>query len=131
MPVNDLEKELAGLSPQRRQLLELLLRREGGDPARLPIAPAPRGAAPLPLSDGQLGLWLHDQAVPGDPAYNMPAAVRLLGELDRAALAAALDQLVARHEALRTTIQLAEGEPVQQVAAALPPVLEVGHLAAG
>jgi amino acid adenylation domain-containing protein/non-ribosomal peptide synthase protein (TIGR01720 family) len=127
--MSELGAELAELGPRRRQLLEQLLRREGGDPARLAIGRAPRGGEPLPLSPGQLGIWLHEQASPGHAAYNMPAVVRLRGDLDTPALAAALAQLVARHEALRTTVRLHDGEPVQQVVATAAVDLEIRSLA--
>ncbi|MET0395249.1 MAG: non-ribosomal peptide synthase/polyketide synthase, partial [Longimicrobiaceae bacterium] len=70
---------------------------------------------PLPLSFAQQRLWLVDQLEPGSPAYNMPYALRLRGELDTAALRASLDELVGRHETLRTTFSAGGGEPAQVV----------------
>ncbi len=71
---------------------------------------------PLPLSFSQQRLWLIEQRQPGSPAYNIPAAVRLMGDLDIAALAAALREITRRHEALRTVfVRTATGEPVQVV----------------
>jgi amino acid adenylation domain-containing protein len=80
--------------------------------------PGRRGTARLPLSFGQERLWFLDQLEPGGVAYNMPAAVRLRGELDAAALAASLGEVVRRHEVLRTVFALA-GEQAVQVP--LPP----------
>jgi amino acid adenylation domain-containing protein/non-ribosomal peptide synthase protein (TIGR01720 family) len=113
--VSHLSAELDGLSAKQRRALELLLRRRGQDPSRLPIPRAPRGEEPLPLGPGQLSLWLADQAVPGSAAYVMPAVLRLTGPLDAAALAAAFTEVVARHEALRTTFPLHAGHPVQRI----------------
>ncbi|HEX2324174.1 MAG TPA: condensation domain-containing protein, partial [Chloroflexota bacterium] len=67
---------------------------------------------------------------PGSGAHNLPAAVRLEGPLDVDVLARALDALVARHEALRTTFAAAEGRPEQVVAPALAVPLPVDDLGA-
>jgi len=78
------------------------------------IAPTRRDRA-LPLSFAQERLWLLDQMQPGNPAYNIPAAVRLLGLLDRAALERSLKAILQRHEALRTNFSLVAGEPMQVI----------------
>ncbi|HEY0097017.1 MAG TPA: condensation domain-containing protein, partial [Archangium sp.] len=72
----------------------------------------------LPLSYAQQRLWFLEQLEPGSAAYNMPMAVRLLGELDVRALEKSFSALVERHEALRTTFTEVEGEPVQVIAEA-------------
>ncbi|MFE2499953.1 amino acid adenylation domain-containing protein, partial [Streptomyces scopuliridis] len=66
------------------------------------ITPVPRDRE-LPLSYGQERLWFLDDFTPGGVEYNTGLALRLTGDLDLAALRAALDGLTARHEALRTT----------------------------
>ena len=72
---------------------------------------------PLPLSLAQQRLWFLDQLdKAASAAYHMPAALRLLGELDVAALQATLDRLVARHESLRTRFVAIDGVPYQQIA---------------
>ncbi|WP_460444126.1 condensation domain-containing protein, partial [Amycolatopsis cihanbeyliensis] len=71
---------------------------------------------PYPLSFGQQRLWFLDKFSAGSAAYNVPMGMRLRGRLDRAALRAALDSVVARHAALRTTFPESGGEPVQLVA---------------
>ncbi len=88
--------------------------RAGGDAGLMPILPAPR-AEPPPLSFAQERLWFLDQLQPGGFAYNVPLAVRLSGALDAGALAAALAEVVRRHEAVRTTFALADGRPVQVI----------------
>ncbi|HEX2189730.1 MAG TPA: amino acid adenylation domain-containing protein, partial [Longimicrobiaceae bacterium] len=72
----------------------------------------------FPLSFAQQRLWFIDRMEPGNPFYNLPAALLLEGALDAAALERALGEVVARHEALRTVFDEEEGEPVQVV---LPP----------
>ncbi|MEO8381792.1 MAG: amino acid adenylation domain-containing protein, partial [Acidobacteriota bacterium] len=72
---------------------------------------------PLPLSLAQQRLWFLDQLdEAAGAAYHMPAALRLLGKLDVAALQATLDRLVARHEGLRTSFVAIDGVPYQQIA---------------
>jgi amino acid adenylation domain-containing protein len=70
----------------------------------------------LPLSFAQQRLWFLDQLDPGTPIYNMAQMMRLRGKLDVAALQGAVNKMVARHEALRTTFVLRENEPVQAIA---------------
>lgn len=78
----------------------------------------PRSAS-LPVSWAQQRLWFLDQFDPAaHAAYLLPRAWQLRGELNRDALRAALDRIVARHEALRSTFVMRQGEPVQQIAPA-------------
>ncbi|WP_343160861.1 amino acid adenylation domain-containing protein, partial [Xanthomonas sp. LMG 8992] len=71
------------------------------------------------MSWAQQRLWFLDQLDhAAGAAYHIPAALRLTGTLDRAALQASLDRIVARHENLRTTFVSVEGEPRQAIAAA-------------
>ncbi len=74
---------------------------------------------PLPLSWAQQRLWFLsqlDQAA--GAAYHMPVALRLTGTLNRGALQATLDRIVARHEILRTTFVSSNGTPMQSIAPA-------------
>ena len=70
----------------------------------------------LPLSHAQERLWFLDQLGPGSVAYIVPAAVRLKGWLDVEALQRTLDEVVRRHEVLRTRFIAVDGEPVQVIA---------------
>jgi amino acid adenylation domain-containing protein len=86
--------------------------------AELPaIEPVQRGAD-LPLSFAQQRLWFIERLEGAGAAYHIPVRQRLRGELDRAALRRALDRIVDRHEALRTTFAEVDGEPVQRIAPA-------------
>ncbi|MEZ6088046.1 MAG: amino acid adenylation domain-containing protein [Pirellulaceae bacterium] len=69
----------------------------------------------LPLSFAQQRLWFLEQLDPDRCSYNMPAALRLRGPLNVAALRHAFDQVVLRHEALRTFFPLSHGQPAQRV----------------
>ncbi|WP_280491204.1 non-ribosomal peptide synthetase [Nocardia asiatica] len=80
---------------------------------------------PVPLSPAQQRMWLLNRLDPQSTAYNIPLAVRLTGDLDAAALDAAMGDVVARHDVLRTVYPLHESGPVQVVlpVAASTPVL--------
>jgi amino acid adenylation domain-containing protein len=108
--------------------------RELGAADDLPLAAgAPR---PAPASFAQQRLWFLDRLQPGSPAFNMPFVLRFAGPLEPGRLAAALTEVVRRHEALRTTLALPAGEmePVQIVgepSVFLPMVDGVGEAEAG
>ena len=68
-----------------------------------------------PLTFGQKRLWFVDQLDPGNPLYNITFSFIARGELRLDLFQRAVEFLVDRHESLRTTIQMAEGEPVQMV----------------
>ena len=78
----------------------------------------------LPTSFSQRRMWLVQQFNPQTSAYNMPFALRLRGPLDRIAWAGALERLIARHEALRTTLVSIDGEPMQHIVPSLSVPLE-------
>ncbi len=85
----------------------------------------------LPLSFAQQRLWFLDQLVPNNAFYNTPAAVRLTGSLNLAALEQTFNEIVRRHEALRTTFVMVEGQPVQAIAPTLTlsiPVIDLRNL---
>ncbi|MEV2240430.1 amino acid adenylation domain-containing protein [Micromonospora sp. NPDC049891] len=71
----------------------------------------------FPLSFPQQRLWFLEQLVPGSAAYHVPIAVRLHGPLDLGVWRRCCDEIVRRHDALRTTFAEVEGQPVQRVAA--------------
>ncbi|MEM7052765.1 MAG: amino acid adenylation domain-containing protein, partial [Acidobacteriota bacterium] len=105
--------------------LEALAREiDAGGGATVPpaISPVDR-SRPLALSFAQRRLWFLDRLEPGSPAYNVPLALRLEGDLDVAALRATLGAIVARHESLRTVFQTHDGEPYQRVRPSAPPPL--------
>ena len=69
----------------------------------------------MALSYAQQRLWFIDQLEPGSATYNIPSAVRLRGRLDEEALRRSLNEIVRRHEVLRTSFPSRDGEPRQQI----------------
>nr|WP_237514660.1 non-ribosomal peptide synthase/polyketide synthase [Streptomyces sp. SID4945] len=99
-------------------------------PARPALATPRPVPARLPLSSAQQRLWLLQQVEETGTAYHIPTAWRLTGELDRAALEAALHDVVTRHAPLRTVFPAVEGVPYQRVLTpdeAAVPLTTVGH----
>ena len=115
MSRDEIASRLAGLSPAKRALLER--RRRGEAPAGKAVSTIVRrtGSGPAPLSFPQQRLWLLDQLQPGAPTYNLRVLLRLSGALDRAALAASLQEVVHRHEVLRTVFREEAGAPAQVI----------------
>ncbi len=95
------------------QKIEAALR-TGSNESLLEIQPTPRDQA-LPLSFAQQRLWFLDRLNPGSAAYNIPAVVRLKGTLDTGALNQTLTEIVRRHESLRTSFRMVQGQPVQVI----------------
>ncbi|WP_343718371.1 condensation domain-containing protein, partial [Inquilinus sp.] len=121
-------RRFAALAPDRRRAFLAKLAEHGVDFATLPIVPAPRDGD-LPLSPAQRGLWLTWQRDPASPAYTMAGILSLSGDLDAAALQAAAGDLIARHEALRTSFGIdAEGRPVQRLHMEMAPSFTVRDL---
>jgi amino acid adenylation domain-containing protein len=114
---SDLAARFAALSPARRQVLRQKLK-EAGLKAFLDQI-TPRRAtqeSPVPLSFSQQRLWFLDQYEPNSSVYNIPNALRLKGSLNIGALQQSLDEIIRRHESLRTTFSTRGGEPVQAIA---------------
>jgi amino acid adenylation domain-containing protein len=111
----DAELALATLFAQPR-LAALAHAVTAADPGALDaIAPADR-SRPLPLSPAQQRLWfIAGVDAQASVAYHIPGALRLRGELDCVSLRAALDDVVARHEALRTRFIVIDGQPWQRI----------------
>ena len=82
----------------------------------------------FPTTIGQQGFWYLDQLDPGNPAYNIAVRFRLEGPLDQKLLTRALNEIIKRHESLRTIIASDDGVPVQLVAPELTIRLPVDDL---
>ncbi|MBS0181972.1 MAG: amino acid adenylation domain-containing protein [Nitrospira sp.] len=89
-------------------------RKDGAATQSPPLVPVAH-TGPLPTSFAQQRLWFLAQLEPDSPFYNLPAGFRLRGKLDVDLLTAGLNQVIARHEALRTVFQETDGQPAQIV----------------
>jgi amino acid adenylation domain-containing protein len=123
-------QRLAHLSPEQREHLRRLLR------ARTAKTRSLRRRLPgqrVPLTYGQQRLWFLDQFSPGNAVYNESNSVRLLWDLNVDAFRAAVNEIVRRHESLRMSVGVADGEPCQIFAPLLTieiPVVDLRQLPA-
>ena len=113
---------IASLTPEQRALFEKLRAKQQKDarthqPPPIPRRSGPAGEGDWPLSLDQERFWFMEQLQPSGAGLNLGAATRMRGPLALPALQAALDEIVRRHAAWRTTFPLVDGRPVQRVAA--------------
>jgi amino acid adenylation domain-containing protein len=117
--MSDISKQLSKLSPKQRELFEALLRQRQKQQEAAAPPPLRRrtGDGPLPASFSQQRLWVLNQLEGGrSSTYNISVAVRLDGALNLQALERGLNDLVRRHEALRTCFRTdASGLPLQVI----------------
>src|SRR5262245_8389066 len=103
------------LSPVKQALLEQRLK--GVSHARISGREIPkrpnRDSAPLSFTQHQV--WVIDQLTPGNPAYNLPYGYRLRGPLNLTALEDSFNAIIKRHDSLRTTFAIKDGEPLQLI----------------
>ena len=113
--MDDAVKTPPDLEAKRRQLLAILLKEQEIAASRAPIPSLPRERSSSPLSFAQERLWVIDQLEPGNVTYNLPLALLLIGRLDVSLLHRTLNEVVRRHQVLRTTYGTEAGHPVQIV----------------
>ncbi|BAY60048.1 amino acid adenylation domain-containing protein [Calothrix brevissima NIES-22] len=102
-----------GISAEQRELLAYLLAEEGIELEQSSKISPRENPGTAPVSFSQARLWFLDQLQPGSDVYNIPAVVRITGRLNISALQQSLNEIVQRHEALRTTFTTVDRQPVQ------------------
>ncbi|WP_457812475.1 non-ribosomal peptide synthetase [Sinorhizobium meliloti] len=125
----DLAARIAALSPEKRALLERQLS------ATAPIAVAGRSepaadVRPLSLSFAQQRVWFLEQLDSGHSLYNLAMTKRFSEPVDPQKIDRAINEVIRRHDSLRTTFRLEDGGPVQEIRPDLPVRLEVTDLEA-
>src|ERR1043165_1899615 len=104
------------LSAAKRALLE---KRLTGRDAEIQTIPRRQARSYAPLSFAQQRLWFLHQLEPESIAYNMPTALRLTGQLNTHALKWSINEIIRRHESLRTTFSVIDDQPTQVITAEL------------
>ncbi len=114
--MSELSARIANLPGGKLQLLlrEMAKKKTGATESK--IIPRPRTGGSFPLSFAQQRLWFLDQLDPGNHIYNEASAIRLTGTFNAIALSQSFDEIIRRHEVLRTTFSTEEGQPVQVIA---------------
>ncbi|BAY99585.1 amino acid adenylation domain protein [Tolypothrix tenuis PCC 7101] len=101
------------MDAQKLELLAYLLEEEGITSPEMPTISVRESSEKLPLSFAQQRLWFLNQLEPDSPFYNISAALRLNGVLNIAALEQSFNAIIQRHEILRTTFNVLDGEAIQ------------------
>ncbi|HXQ69518.1 MAG TPA: amino acid adenylation domain-containing protein, partial [Pyrinomonadaceae bacterium] len=133
--MSDLSQRIAQLSPAQLEALRQRLKGKDATPetSEGKIRLRRQRSNVSPQSFGQQRLWILDKLQPGNPAYNVPTPMRFLGKLDVAILERVFNEIVRRHELLRTRFATAAEGPVQIVEPAAHfalPLLDLSHLPA-
>ncbi|MEH2243339.1 condensation domain-containing protein [Nostoc sp.] len=127
--MSDLSQQIANLSPKKRELFLQRLNKKKGDVfSQKQIKFQSRKSNCFPMSFAQQRLWFVDQLQPGNSAYHIPIALRITGLLNIAALLQTLNEIVRRHEVLRTSFATVEGQLVQLITPTLSLTLPIINL---
>ena len=127
-PAGGLTPDMAGeLRKRKAEIVGLLRDASQIAPLILPVS----HDGNLPLSFAQERLWFLDQFEPNSSVYNLANGIRLKGTLRVGALEQSLNEIVRRHEALRTSFSMVEGQPIQVISSSFTrplPVLDLSNL---
>lgn len=114
--MSDLSERLSRLSPAKLEVLARLTQTKPGETRQSRAIPRRSEPGPsFPLSSAQERLWFLHELNPASAVYHAPAIIRLAGTLDPGALERSLNEIVRRHEILRTTFANVDGRPLQTV----------------
>src|SRR5689334_8406011 len=126
--MKDISERISALTPEQRALFDARLKQKGLRTQATAVQPIPRrqesDSATCPASIDQERLWFIDQLQPGNTAYNIFNASRIRGSLNIPIMERVINELLQRHEVLRTTLKSVDGLPVQVIAPELKITLE-------
>jgi amino acid adenylation domain-containing protein len=126
--MKDISERISALTPEQRALFEARLKQKGLHNQITAVQTIPRrqnrNSATCPASIDQERLWFIDQLQPGNTAYNIFSASRIRGSLNVPIMERVINELIQRHEVLRTTLKSVDGVPVQVIAPELEITLE-------
>lgn len=126
--MKDISERISALTPEQRALFEARLKQKGLSAQATAVQPIPRrqdrDSTTCPASIDQERLWFIDQLQPGNTAYNIFNASRIRGSLNVPIMERVINELIQRHEVLRTTLKSVDGLPVQVIAPELKITLE-------
>ncbi len=111
--MSDIVERIASLPPEKRALFAARVARAERPARGREQIPRRETAGPAPLSYTQQSVWFLDQLYAKNVAYNSPIAVHLTGRLDSDALEWSWNQIICRHDLLRTVFELHQGDPAQ------------------
>lgn len=119
--MSDLTQRIAALSAEQRALLARQLARLKKETSeRTAIVPYPRESNQIALSFAQERIWFFEQLVPGSAIHTITQIARVVAPVDRATLERCLNTIIRRHETLRTTFTMIDGQPVGIVGSPQP-----------
>jgi len=116
--MTDSHEQMSNLSPEQRALLLLRLKKQKGQEAKKEekaITRQVRDSNEFPLSFEQQGIWFLEQFEKESLDYNVATAFALIGQLNVTAFEKSINDLVKRHEILRTTFKVVDGQPIQVI----------------
>lgn len=108
-------KRFVALPPEKKDIFAKALKAKGLDVWAFPITSRPRNSEYFPLSFAQERLWVEEQLEEGSARYNLFFGIRFVGMLDLRILEKSLNEIIRRHEVLRTNIIGIEGHGQQRI----------------
>lgn len=123
--MNDLERRIAELSPEKREILLMRFKKEQKTAVEPEAIPVRAQSDRVPLSFAQQRLWFLDQLEPNNPFYNVPITAQLSGALDLRAFSFSCREIIRVHETLRTSFKVVDGQPVQVIVPPYRPLVSI------